>query len=217
MEQLEQIREPGQWCSPEKAETLACMILALRPKTVVEIGIWRGGSFLPMALAMKELASDEFPRKIIGIDSWDPKTSEAGQDPINAEWWASADHETAYRFFRGRLEALKIPHVVLEWPIGGPPEICEIWHCSSSSPSLPTIPRIDLLHVDGNHAEQAVKDVKRFVPRVPVGGIVILDDIGWTGGHVGLAAQHLLDEGFLPLFDLAPGRVFQRTQVVGHL
>ena len=40
------------------------MVLALRPAVVVEIGVWRGSSLLPMALALKELGRGQ----IVGVD-----------------------------------------------------------------------------------------------------------------------------------------------------
>lgn len=45
--------EGGEWCTLDKAETLAAMIVAARPRLVVEIGVWEGGSLIPMLLALQ--------------------------------------------------------------------------------------------------------------------------------------------------------------------
>lgn len=207
----DRIREPEQWCSPEKVETLVSMIYAMRPNRVVEIGVWRGGSFLPMALAMRAL--DAVPcRKIIGIDPYQSMASAAGQVGENATWWASVDHATAFERLRTKLVELELHAVILQQPGGvlDHPELVEIWNCPSSVPTVDFT--IDILHVDGNHGEQAVADVLQYAPAVVTGGIVILDDIGWTGGHVGSAGRWLESDGFVARFDLAPGRVYQRVE-----
>ncbi len=58
-------RIPG-WCPPEKAINLMSIIFALRPKVVVETGVFGGKSLIPMALALKAIGSG----KAIGIDPW---------------------------------------------------------------------------------------------------------------------------------------------------
>ena len=62
--QIEALPMIGDWCPLDKAKTLAAMVLALRPAVVVEIGVWRGSSLLPMALALKELGRGQ----IVGVD-----------------------------------------------------------------------------------------------------------------------------------------------------
>lgn len=207
----------GQWCTPYKAGTLASLIIGLRPTTIVEIGVWMGGSLVPMALAMKALASAGIesprPRKVIGIDAWDPKASVQGQRNANEQWWGSVDHDMAFRTTRERLEAHRIDYAVYEVPRLPNPGLVELWHCPSSD-----VPRnvvidldIDLLHIDGNHAEQAIADVEIYARRVQVGGICVMDDIHWEGGHVENACTRLQRQGFTHLYDLDTGAVYQRV------
>lgn len=183
----------GDWCSPEKAFTLYSMVIAHRPKVVVEIGVWEGGSLIPFALAAKMIGNC----KVIAIDAWSPETSAAGQIPVNAAWWAKAPHEEAYQKFLGRLMQFGLASIV------------EVQRGPSDTALRPMC--IDILHIDGNHGPQAVADVKRFAPNVPVGGYVILDDIGWDGGHVRRAGEELEHTlGFDPRYELGTGQIYQR-------
>jgi predicted O-methyltransferase YrrM len=61
---------PG-WCTKEKAYTLASLVIGTRPAVIVEVGVFGGRSFLPMALALKELGKG----MAIGIDPWSPAAS----------------------------------------------------------------------------------------------------------------------------------------------
>jgi predicted O-methyltransferase YrrM len=192
---IQTLPEGGQWCSEEKAATLASMVFGLRPVTIVEIGVWLGGSFVPMALALNNLEGEG--RKIYGVDPWSPSASAAGQTDVNAKWWGNQDHENIFHRFMGRLHDLELG------------EVSVIQRTTSTDAPFPPT-TIDILHLDGNHSEQAYSDIVRYEPRIAPGGIVILDDIGWTGGHVLKAFQYLQARGFRNLFDLAPGTVLQR-------
>lgn len=198
----------GDWCTTEKAVTLAALVVSLRPKVVVEIGVWGGSSLVPMALAAKELGTWTDPIsqrasscKVIAIDPWDPVASIEGQDPVNAAWWGEKQrHVWAYETFLQRLKMFELEDVV---------EIRRERSDVSVSPS-----GIGLLHVDGNHGEQAVADVLRFSPNVRAGGIVILDDYHWSSGSVARAGEMLEATGFKPLYEIdvvSYGRVYQRV------
>jgi predicted O-methyltransferase YrrM len=200
----ETYREGGDWCSLEKAQTLAAIVVALRPATICEIGVWMGGSLVPMAMALRALRSvDELAgrtltsHRVIAIDAWSPEDSAAGQSREDAAWWAGADHEQALRAFRRRLD---------QHDIAG---LCQVVRVKSDDAPVPV--SIDLLHVDGNHAEQALRDVQRFAPSVPVGGILVLDDVAWSGGHVRRAYEWAAEDGFKALYPLGTGTVLQRV------
>jgi predicted O-methyltransferase YrrM len=181
------------WCSEEKRATLAALVIALRPRVVVEIGVWEGGSLLPMLLAMRHVKRGH----AIAIDPWSADASVADQVPANAEWWGQIDHEKAYQKFLARLDVYDVR------------DACTVHRMRSDDAPIP--PTIDLLHVDGNHAEQVLRDVNRFVPSVPVGGIVIMDDVAWEGGHVMRATQRARELGCIDLYPLGTGIVMQRT------
>ena len=194
MTQIEDcLPEGGEWCTVEKAQTLAAMVVALRPSTIVEIGVWMGGSLIPMCLAA--ITFNPSPT-IIAIDPWSPGESVKGQSSADANWWKQADHEKAYQVFVKRLEKHSLQNTVKVWRM--------------PSDQAPDVPNIDLLHIDGNHSDQALRDVEHYSPFVNVGGLVILDDIGWTGGGVEKAKEALLRFGYRQLYTLGSGAVFRR-------
>jgi predicted O-methyltransferase YrrM len=173
------------WCPAQKAFDLAAAVIALRPQIVVELGVWGGKSLIPMALACEAVGTGH----VIAVDPWAAKESVVGYDAVNADWWGQQDHESVYRSFVGHVERLGLTNRI------------KIDRTTSDRASVPH--PIDLLHVDGQHSEQAAKDVNRFAPNVRYGGIVCMDDIGWTVDgvpHVAVAVKRLLSLGFTELF-----------------
>lgn len=150
------------WCSKEKATVLMELIDANKPQIIVEIGVFGGKSLIPMAFALKQNGSGI----TYGIDPWTPVASVAGLDPVNGNWWAKVDHE-------GILQGLRLK--IREFDLEKQVKLIR----STSADALP-IHHIDMLHVDGNHSEDAsFLDVTKWVPMVRKGGLIILDDITW--------------------------------------
>lgn len=172
------------WCEEAKALDLAAMVLALHPKVVVELGVWGGRSFIPMALACKHVGTGV----VIGIDPWSPEASAEGYDTVNADWWSKQPHEQVYRGFVDHLTRLDL--------LG----CTAIRRVKSDDAEVP--PVVDALHVDAQHCAHAIRDVKRFAPAVRIGGIVCMDDLEWTTNgiaHVKQAVAELLALGFVEL------------------
>jgi predicted O-methyltransferase YrrM len=189
----------GDWCDLPKAQTLAAIVLALHPTRVVEIGVWLGGSLLPMLIAMRQISSADpnYVGACIAIDPWSAQASIAGETPTNVEWWGKVDHEAIYEAFCKRLDHHDVRR------------LCAIWRNPSDERTPPD--PIDVLHIDGNHSDQAVRDVERFMPHVRVGGIAILDDVGWITGHVARGVEIARQMGFIDLYPLGSGLVMQRV------
>jgi len=184
------------WCELEKAEILAALCYTTRPARIVEIGVFGGKSLIPMALAMKAAGGDY---EVVGIDPWSNAAATEGYDGANREWWSAVDLDRVYNSFltlRDRLGLsirvirAKSDHVEWKQPIG-------------------------LLHIDGQHTEQAVRDVLRYAVHVRLGGHVVVDDIGWVNPgatvQVSDAVGELAALGFVELYKLGTGAVFQRV------
>lgn len=188
----------GDWCSVEKATTLASLVIGIRPKVIVEIGVWLGGSFLPMALALKYIGSG----KIIGIDPWSAKHSIQGQEGANKDWWSKAPHEEIYQAFQANITLMQLEKFI------------EIKRVVSDdyNPQF----GINLLSLDGNHGEQAIKDVSRYAPNIAPGGVIVVDDLHWDGKSVERAVGLLPDMGFIELYRIDNQKeswaVFQRCK-----
>ena len=56
-----------------------------------------------------------------------------------------------------------------------------------------------------------MRDVVRFGKKVVPGGILVLDDLDWAGGHVQAARDVAVHLGFRSLYPLGTGIVMQRT------
>ena len=180
------------WCSIEKACDLADVILKLKADVTVEIGVFGARSLIPMAMAHAE----QDHGIIIGIDAWDAGTSADGETAANAEWWSKVDHEVIYQKAVGHIKRLGLEKYV------------KLIRAKSDDVEVPLV--IDVLHVDGSHTIQALKDVERFGPGVREGGIVFLDDIHWAGGGVEKAMERLMTMGFRHLSSRDTGGFFEK-------
>ena len=181
------------WCTEAKAFDLVGAVLTLRPSVCVEIGVFGGMSLIPIALALRTVAHGQ----IIGIDPWNVEESIKGQTGKNLEWWSALDHEAIYKGF---IEAVNHEGVANQ---------VVVLRQTSDQSTSPKV--IDFFHGDGNHGEQALRDVQRFGANVRVGGLCFLDDIGWDGGAVGNAAEWLINSGFVELYKRDTGAMFQRV------
>ena len=170
------------WCTEKKAVTLASIVIGMKPSVVVEVGVFGGKSALPMAMALKENGLGV----IHCIDSWSAAVSVAGEEAANADWWGSLDHEAIYQKFVSLTKSF------------GVEKYCKIHRSKSDDVKPPSF--IDLFHCDGSHTDQAIKDVLRFASRVRTGGVVVMDDLEWSGGGVKRAVQTLESMGFRSLY-----------------
>ncbi len=191
----EQPRLPG-WCSLEKALALASMVVALRPAVTVEIGIYGGSSLIPILLAHKLTASGGL---VYGIEPWSKEEAVKVQTcAADVEWWAALDYERLHTDFQNAVDRL------------GLRDYLRLFVQPSRNVNPPA--NIGLLHVDGGHDASAIQDVVRFAPQVVVGGLVVMDDLQWSGGAVTRAAQRLEQLGFKMLYPLGTGAVYQKIR-----
>lgn len=156
------------WCSKEKALAMFDLIIKENPKICVEIGVWGGSSIFPTALALKLLGNKGV---VFAIDPWETeeciKHYEKG-DP-NFEWWSKVDIHKIYVSYVNMLQKFDfIPQCIT----------CK----ETSSNAYEKIPyEIDILHIDGNHSEEAsFFDIVTYYPKVKSGGYIWFDDKNWA-------------------------------------
>ena len=166
------------WCSHQKASILLDIILAVKPKTVVEIGVWGGKSLLPMAYTLKRIGKGI----VYGIDPWDSQASLEGvMHEGNIAFWRTVDHE-------GIL--LQLIDVIGQYGLDDSVRLVR-----DTSAHAPIIEEIDILHIDGNHSDvTSYIDVTKWVPLVRKGGWIVFDDMNWFENGVtttGRAVEYL--------------------------
>ena len=188
------------WCDVFKAQHLAALVIGLRPAVTVEVGVFGGRSLCPISMAHSFIEYGY----ALGIDPWASSSSLDGMDGANKEWWGKIDHEAIYAGFMSasaRLRADGFMKVIRQdsdtAAFGG----------SVLTPDAVAIPKvIDLLHIDGNHGPQAIKDVDNYATRLRAGGILVMDDCDWAAP----AVTRINALGFRHLYALGTGAVFQK-------
>ena len=150
------------WTTYEKAMTMAGAVLLIKPKTAIEIGTYTGRALIPLAIAMKENGCG----MAYGIDPYSTQASVEGQIGEHVDWWSELDHDAIKAKFLANVEAF------------GTHDVAKlIQKCSDEVTPFDC----QILSVDGNHGEQAIRDVARFAPKVTKDGFVFLDDLEWQG------------------------------------
>lgn len=173
------------WCSVPKACALAALTTAMDVQTAIEIGVWAGRSLLPVAFAMKTKGSGQ----IKGIDPYTAQASAADEFGENLKWWDNQKmHDDIKAKFWDHVKKFDvIQHV-------------DLIEKKSDDVGFAGAGLVDLLHIDGNHQDQAIRDAERFGSKVRLGGIVVCDDLKWQGGGPLRAIDALEDMGFVELF-----------------
>ena len=187
------------WTTVEKAHHLCALVVALKSKVSLEIGVYDGRSFFAMALAHKKLGHGT----VIGVDPWSPAAACEGYSGENGKFWQATPLELYYNNVQDKIHKLGVQNVSI------------IMRQKSDDVDMSVIPTLDVFHCDGQHTEQAVRDVKRFAPKVRVGGVCIMDDTGWSNSGdmpVRRAVDQLKSMGFVSLYPLGDGEVFQRVK-----
>lgn len=187
----EQIQEsldhnPNGWCSNGKAAHLASLVLAMGGGNVLEIGVYAGRSFIPMAMAVKHCGRG----MAYGIDPFTVEAAVENEQPQHKEWWERMPFE--------RIEEILMENLA-EQQLGQWVEIIR-----SKSSEVSNLPDLNVLHIDGNHERGAITDAIKFAPLVVIGGYCVLDDVGWDSGCVNACVHVLEDLGFV-----------ERSRVVG--
>ena len=170
------------WCSVERASALFSIVIARKPKMVLEIGTHAGRSFLPMCWALRRNGRG----KAMGIDAYSGQVAAQDETPSNAEFWGDQSiHNDARKTFEWLMKRYNMDEIVQ----------------LIVSPSDAVTPvESEVLHIDGSHVEANIRDAERFGAKVPLGGIVIMDDIQWTLGCVLRAIDTLEEMGFEEVF-----------------
>jgi predicted O-methyltransferase YrrM len=156
------------WASPEKLAATCELIAGIKPVTIVEIGTFGGKWLIPVAMAAPDA-------KCHAIDPYSAGACVEGMTTEqNKAYWSNQNMLNAVKAgFLAAVRDLELQNITL--------------HQMTSAEAVAQFAdgSIDILHSDGNHsAEPTMRDLKLWLPKVRVGGVVIQDDIQWTESGV---------------------------------
>lgn len=193
LKQIAETIEPlDGWCTVERAQDLAMMVLTNRPGISTVVGVWGGRDTFALAMAHKHIGIG----KVIAIDPWSASASADGQTGADLAWWNDqSKHDLVYARFIENMKRLGLEQVI------------DVRRMRSSEVA-PILSGIVI--VDANHGPEGVNDVRRFCEHVPIGGIAYLDDIQWTGGAIVNAVREIEIMGYEELFRRDTGAFFKR-------
>ena len=167
---------PG-WCPLEKADRMMNLIYETQPELCVEVGIFGGSSYFPTLCAL------QYNKKGVGyaIDPWENSSCMEGQTGAHLDWWKKVDLRAIYLGFADLLHNYKLDKYSATMRM-----------TSKDALRFFKDESIDILHIDGNHAEDsALFDAESWLPKVKVGGYIWFDDTDWDSTQK--AVQYLLE------------------------
>ena len=153
---------PG-WTFEEKSRYMFDIVLDLKPKVVVEVGVWRGlsvASFCAASLVQK--------CEVFAIDPWSKSAmSENGYNKCLTEEQDQLD--LVYNQFVRDFKVLELDK-----------NLTTIRKTSWDASSDFADSSIDIFHLDGAHTEwDSTRDLIAWTPKIRVGGLFIMDDANW--------------------------------------
>ena len=154
---------PG-WCSKEKAMNFIDLVLEVKPKVCVEIGVFGGSSLFPVASALKFLEEGI----VIGIDPWDKleciKNLSLKEDENHLDWWSKVPMDSIYQSYLTMLKRYELE------------KYCKTIK-KTAEKAAPEIHEIDILYMDAMYSEKKAEEIlKLYLPKVRSGGYVWLND-----------------------------------------
>lgn len=160
--------DTGGGCPVDKALYMAKLIVDHGMNRTVEIGVYRGRSLIPQALAHKRTGG-----MVIGIDPYE--RAAAHEDDVAPAikglvkyWLDTTNFDDVFSELSVRLERLDLTRHA------------RLLRMNSAEARKEVQSPIDMLHIDGNHDSRFVlEDIENYLPIVRPGGFIIMDDIDW--------------------------------------
>ena len=193
---------------------LAALIDAVRycvgreiPGDFAECGVWRGGSVLAMILTLQELGVED--RDIHLFDTFEGMTAPTEHDispidpPALADWReaeTSDERPWAWLYGAEHFSEGQVKETVLA--TGYPAERLHF----VKGPVEETLPahapeRLALLRLDTDWYESTRHELEHLYPRLPDGGVLIVDDYGHWEGAKRAVEEYFAARGERPLLN----------------
>ena len=194
----------GGGCTFEKACIMADLVCTYNLKTTVEIGVYRGRSLLPMALAHKLSTHGT----AYGIDPYKLEEALQNDTPFKEDiekFCLALDFDLLYQDVLDLIESYNVV------------DNCILLRKTSKEAINYFIENdiyFDLLHIDGNHdTDKVMLDVDLYLPRIRPGGFIVMDDFNWESVnpvYTKLKSQYTV---ILERFDLNKGADYAILQL----
>jgi predicted O-methyltransferase YrrM len=174
---------------------LAHSVAEIRPRIIVEVGVWKGASVATMAATLKEHEVDGL---VVAVDTW----LGSHEHWTNRQWFDNLSFEhgrpALQKKFMANMLAKGLHEYVVPLPLDSLNAAQLLSRCNI---------RPDLLHLDGGHDYASVAaDLRAWWPLVRPGGILIGDDYNTNG--VWPEVRQAFDEFFSQLgitsFEVTP-------------
>ena len=165
------------WCSKEKALNFIDLILEVKPKLCVEIGVFGGSSIYPVAATLKSIGQGV----VFGIDPWDKfeciRYFDPNEDAADLNWWGQVNLSYIYDSYLNMLKGHGLDTICITKKTTSELAVRDFLDGS-----------IDILYIDGNHCEMvSANDVILYLPKVRHGGYIWMNDTLWE------QTQHSVD------------------------
>jgi len=150
-------------------------VLDVRPKIIVEIGVWKGGSTLSFAETLRD---QQIEGCVIAIDTW----LGAWDHWVTKKWFDDLrivnGYPQIYKTFIQNVVASELQQYIVPVPLDSV-NACELLKRRGIVP--------DIVHIDAGHDYRAVRtDIEAWWPILRPGGILIGDDYSPEGGWPGV-------------------------------
>jgi GR25 family glycosyltransferase involved in LPS biosynthesis/cephalosporin hydroxylase len=151
------------WASQHRF--LADTVAARRPKIIVEVGVWKGGSVIELAQSVRSNGLDAV---VIAVDTWLGSWDLWADDRWHADLGFVFGFPTVYRTFLANVMTAGLHGVVIPLPL-------DSVNAQHTLERLRIFP--DLVHIDGAHDFNTVlSDLTHWWNLLTVGGTMIMDD-----------------------------------------
>jgi len=161
----------GGGCSVSKGYLMAWLIRKYQITASVDIGVYRGRSLVPQAVAHREFTGG----KAYGVDPWlNAEVSETGNPALREaidRFIDTTDFPAIYEEVKALIRRLKLDQNCI---------LVREKSCDAIRYFRREDMRFGLIHIDGNHdSDRVTADVSLYLPRLKRGGFVVMDDVSW--------------------------------------
>jgi predicted O-methyltransferase YrrM len=144
----------------------------VRPRTVIEIGVWKGASVITMAESLRRHSLDGV---IVAIDTWLGSEEHWDAPEFRADLSYEVGYPKLYHKFVANLFDRNVQDLVVPLPL----DSINAFHVIKKLNIRP-----ELIHIDAGHDfRSATSDLEAWWPILPAGGVLIGDDYLSDGSH----------------------------------